>query len=257
MPWTSKRDVQFQHADPPWRVPHQLPTSFAHHESVRPGDIIYLRRPRKFQWVAYLMGDTWRHIGVATIVHGDTWMVEMNPFGFYGRPLSAVIDMYDTVAVQQITPCQHASEVPLDLRIIADMRRPTTFHTKPEMVAIGVFGWLRLFHLGPRRENLRQRLWNLVVNREGFKSRAVCSTPVARAVKNLCRCHPIVLDAWSYKRGAQRQQTLEDHLYAAVPDDVWRALEPLATSFWLKKDGVFPNSDHVIDLSSSRKEATP
>lgn len=236
-----------------WRVALELPRSVSCHESILPGDIIYLRRPRKYQWVAALMGDTWRHIGVATKVHGFTWMVEMNPFGFYGRPLESVVAMYDTVAVQRLAPCSHGCAESIAHRIISDMNAPVAFHTKPELVAIGLFSFSRLFRWVDRQDRLRSALWKRVSRRRGFAERAVCSTPIARVVHDLCDQHEVVLDVSSHKRGPQQQPCATTDIQAVVPDDIWRALTPKTRSFWVKKDGRFSGIDEVLDLTAEEK----
>lgn len=232
--------VQFQHADPPWRVDLAFPRTFIETGSVLTGDIVYMRRPKSYQWIVAAMGDNWRHVGVATTVRGFSWMIEMNPFGFFARPLETVVAMYDTVAVQRLPSCSERCSELIDQRIIAAMNTPVAFHTKPELFAIGIFSFKRLFPWLSSRPHLWPRLWNRLLKQQGFTDRAACSTPIARVVNELCEHHRVLLDVSSYKRGPQSKPCATGQIQAALPDDIWRALQPTATSYWLKKDGWSP-----------------
>ena len=230
--------VSFQHSDPPWRVPIGLPIRSAAPHDVESGDIIYTRRPKGYQRLGAVAGDTWRHMGVATMVAGSLWVLEMAPTGYSARPLTSIISIYDTVALQRLEPCTTQCRARLLNRIAADMNTPTQFHTKTELASIGLLSLSRILPRRSMLEACRTRLASLLGSRREFRTRSICSTPVARNLGQLCEQHRAVLDVWSPKIVSPRQATPHRHHQLALPDDVWRALQAATTSYWLKKDGM-------------------
>jgi len=226
----------FQHSDPAWRAPIELPDSFLSPSDIRPGDIIYTRRAKGYQRLTALAGDTWRHIGLATSISGCTWMAAMTPDGNAAHPLPSFLSRYDTIAVQRLTPCDEECALQLHHDVIADMNLPAAFHSKPELASIGLLSLGRLAKTPRRFERTRVRLIDHLLNRPGFGTRSICTTPIARNLWRLCPDHRVRLDVSSSKHKRATDQSPIAHLQLALPDDVWRAMCPHTESFWIKKD---------------------
>ncbi len=231
-----RTSANFMHSDPPWRVPLEMPHRYLPVDRVQAGDVVYTRRPKGYQRLAAIAGDTWRHVGLCVTIAGFPWLVEMGPGGFQARPMTTILRAYDTVAVQRFKPCSLGCRTAFVNTVCARMQRPTSFHTRTELAGIGLASLGRLARSGSMATRwLRHHL----VARDGFDDRAICSTPIVDALASLCPGHDVVLDVTSAKGSSPR---LDDRSLSqlAMPDDVWRALQPTTEPFWIKKDEVVP-----------------
>lgn len=245
-----RTQANFMHSDPSWRVPLELPDGFLPVDDVRAGDVVYTRRPKGYQRLAAVAGDTWRHVGLCVTIAGFPWLVEMGPVGFQARPMTTIFDSYDTVAVQRLRPCAFGCRAAFVNNVCARMQRPTGFHTRVELAGIGLSSLLRLARPGsPVAERMRHRL----LGRSGFASRAICSTPIVEALSALCERHHVVLDTTSDKH--ESPSIARPTMAAlAMPDDIWRALQSAATPFWVRKDEAAPATPVPADSSLWREE---
>lgn len=244
-----RNSANFMHSDPPWRVPLEMPQTYLPIDRVQAGDVVYTRRPKGYQRLAAVAGDTWRHVGLCVTIAGFPWLVEMGPGGFQARPMTTILRAYDTVAVQRLTPCALGCRTAFVNTVCARMQRPTSFHTRLELAGIGLSSLGRLVRSGSM---INQRLRRRLVARDGFARRAICSTPIVDALNSLCSGHAVVLDVTSEKASSPR---VESHSLSklAMPDDVWRALQPTTEPFWIKKDEVVPEARTTV-ASHGREE---
>jgi len=255
---TAPTRATFGHSDPSWRVELSLPDSFVTHEHVEAGDIIFARRPRGYQRLAAVAGDTWRHVGVVAMMAGNPWMLEMTPFGYSARPLTSVLEMYDSVALQRLPPCQKQCNRHLVPHIALQMNVPTHFHNRIELGTIGLSSLLRLraFHALPFFRRLGQLLREFLDSRSGVQERAICSTPLANSLRYMCNDHRVALDVLGQKEDGPH---IELHGMGApslaMPDDIWRALQSTTPSYWLKCDHLIPEVDMTqpIELRETAK----
>lgn len=223
----------------------EMPGTFLPVHELQAGDIVYTRRPKGYQRLAAVAGDTWRHVGLCVTIAGFPWLAEMGPGGFQARPMTTVMKAYDTVALQRLGSCSGGCRTAFVNQVCARMQRPADFHSRVELAGIGL---VSLARLGRRSARVAVSLRTRLVGRDGFASRAICSTPLADALAGLCPHHRAVLDVTSHKHdGPQRPQPELAQL--AMPDDIWRALQDTTASFWLRKDAVRPAEPH-IDLQT-------
>jgi len=229
----------FGHSDPSWRVGLALPETFVTPDFVATGDIVFTRRPNGYQRLAAVAGDTWRHVGVIAMVAGHPWMLEMGPHGYQARPLSTVVDMYDTVAIQRLTPCRNRCDHQLLSHIALQMDSPRDFHTRIELGTIGLCSLFRLRVFRTRRpfQRATKLLRSLLDGRHGFEDRGICSTPLATSLEMVCDAHQVQLDVLGEKeRGPDPELRGTGPVNLAMPDDIWRALQSSTDSFWIKHD---------------------
>lgn len=245
----------FQHSDPSWRVRIELPDATRVVADVLPGDLIYTRRPGGYQRLVAAAGDTWRHVGLAAVVAGVIWIIEVGPHGYQGRPLSTAMRTYDSVAVQRLRPCSDRCDLLLSHIVGLRMNSPTDFHSRSELAAIGLLSFTRQFTtLWRPCRALRTHFYLRLLGREGFDTRSICSTPIAKALEALCDQHQVSVDLCSPKR-EKATSRCKGAVQLAMPDDIWRALEGTAEQFWLKKDGQDTITE-IIDLRPDREEVS-
>lgn len=245
----------FGHADPSWRVPLALPTKWLAPNMIAAGDIVYMRRPGGYQQLTGLAGDTFRHVGVIATIAGFPWLIDMGHGGYGARPFTTVLNAYDTIAIQRIPPCQSYCNHNLLNHVAMQMNFPKDFYSRSELAAIGLNSVLRLPTFTGRVgvEAAEELLRSKLRRRQGLAERAVCTTPVARALDQLCDQHDVDLDALSEKRStANSTMANSESVIFAMPDDVWRALGDATTSYWVKKDGHLSHVD--IDLTADTRE---
>lgn len=244
--------VSFQHSDPRWRVPLEFPAVFVRPHDVRAGDLVYTRRPKGYQRLAAVAGDTWRHISIAAIVAGYPWVLELGPHGYQGRPLTTVVEMYDTVAVQRLASCPNWCSGEFLNAVASQMNKPTAFHGRIELGSIGLLSLGRMAAETGRIANARRILGQWLLSRDGFGERGICTSPIAKNLERLCAHHKVLLDVWTSKANAPRMRSPKTLSGLAMPDDVWRSLQATSEHFWVKKDGSAIRDE--IDLTHTREE---
>jgi hypothetical protein len=177
------------------------------------------------------------------------WLAEMGPGGFQARPMTTVFKAYDTVAVQRFHPCEHRCRAAFATGVCDRMQRPADFHSRTELAGIGLAS---LSRLRSASSNIGDVLRRRLTDRSEFNSRAICSTPLADSLQLLCAQHRVVLDVTSDKRVSPDVPAV-GMTNMAMPDDVWRALQNVATPFWIRKDSNAVVSE-TQDLTSATKE---
>ncbi len=230
----------FAHGDSPWRVPIALPTDALDPAQIALGDVVYLRKPKGYQRLAAIAGDTWRHIGLIAPLGDIPWLIDMGQGGFAARPFSTVLDQYDTLAAQRLRPCDSGCPDRLWRDAAAQMRTPTGFYEPLEQALFGAATTLRLPFFrrhGPFRR-VEQHARSALQSRSGLDRRGVCTTPIVDALTRLCEQHSVMTDTTSTKTTPAGSTDDSAHRFA-MPDDLWRALAPISDSFWLKKDGQY------------------
>ncbi len=248
------------HSDPSWRVPLDLPTEAMSPELVSAGDIVYTRRAKGYQRLTALAGDTWRHVGVVATIGGFPWLIDMGHGGYGARPFTTVLKAYDTIAVQRLDACGRYCDHRLVNDVALQMNFPKDFYTTIEQGLIGLGSLLRLQQLR-RRALLRtvdRQVRRALPRREGLGERAVCTTPVARALSQLCDRHDIQIDVSATKGAvAHEGRAIETDIRFAMPDDLWRALQRTSSGYWVKRNNhvdVTKTASGVdIDLTVERK----
>lgn len=247
----------FGHSDPSWRVELDLPAESISPEMVKAGDIVFTRRPKGYQRLAAVAGDTWRHVGIIGTIAGFPWIIEVGPHGYMGRPFTSVIECYDTIAIQRLLPCKHHCSQHLLNHVAYQMNFPKTFHTKTELGSIGLSSLLRLrWFQTPMWKTASALVQRFLSNREGLNDRATCATPLADVLREVCDDHAVCIDLLGPKDAAPDPRMHAAGLVnLAMPDDIWRSLQKTSTSRWVKKDEItfVTEPDLTIDL---RKEVT-
>lgn len=237
-PVPSLRSESFAHGDPLWRVPITLPANALEPDQITLGDVVYLRKPKGYQRLVTIAGDTWRHIGVIAPLDNSPWLIDMGQGGYAARPFSTVLEQYDTLAVQRIRPCESGCPDRLWRDVASQMRTPTDFYEPLEQTLFGAATTLRLpfFRRHGSFRRVEQYARSALQSRSGLDRRRVCTTPIVHALTRLCEQHSVTPDVTSTKAAPARSADDSAHRFA-MPDGLWRALTPIADSFWLKKDG--------------------
>lgn len=215
-----------------------LPTDHAHPGDLTEGSLLFFQRAGMVQSLTGLSGDNFRHVAIAAQVRGTWWVLEAGLSGYRSRPLSTVLEAYETVATAHLTSCdsncgRQVTDAALDM-----MGTPTSYPSRKELALLGAISLSRQSD-DPSRTSIAvatRRAANAYVERNPeFTAKSLCATFVVRALQHTCDEHRLTIDlrCSKYSRPSSTTGTTALAMHFSMPDDIWRSpiLEQRA---WLK-----------------------